>query len=126
MAEKAPSPRFTPEQCKALYAKAVEVARAEVQLTLVQPMIVRAPDRDHFIADGACGFAWVNIKPGNSTFAKWLVANGHASKDSYYGGVSIWIFDYNQSVQRKAVHARFMAETFRAAGIDATDNSRLD
>lgn len=73
-----------------------------------------------------CGFAWVNVKPGNSRFAKYLVANGHASKDSYSGGVMIWIRDYNQSYDLKAAHAYAMATVLNGFGIKAYAQSRLD
>ena len=44
-----------------------------------------------------CGFAWVNVKPGTSKFAKWLKEKELASKDSFKGGVTIWVGDFNQS-----------------------------
>lgn len=77
------------------------------------------------VAGGPCGFAWVTIRPGGSSFARWLVANGYGRK-AYYGGVQVWIGDYGQSIARKYAHACAMADTFRAAGIDATAGSRLD
>lgn len=69
------------------------------------------------VDDGVCGFAWVNIKPANSAFAKWLVANGHARKDSYYGGVTVWISDYNQSMTRKYAHAAAFANVIKESGM---------
>lgn len=124
-------------QFAAIYAEAVKAGREAVSRTHVQPMIVgeeTAPFSGvldtsrpmHFIEDGACGFAWVIVRPGNSPFANWLKKEGHARKDSYYGGVNIWIGDYNQSVQKKAVHAKAMAEVFRKHGITAQSYDRLD
>lgn len=60
-----------------------------------------------------CGFAWVQVKPGNSKFANWLKRNGLARSASYEGGVKIWIGDYGQSHQRKYTHARAMAQVLR-------------
>ena len=60
-----------------------------------------------------CGFAWVQVKPANSKFAKWLVENDHARKDSYEGGVKIWIGQYNQSVSHKEAHAEKLAEILK-------------
>lgn len=66
------------------------------------------------VAGGVCGFAWVNIRPGNSKFANWLKKNGYARKDSYYGGVSIWVSDYGQSMELKEAYAKGFAEVIAA------------
>lgn len=73
-----------------------------------------------------CGFAWVRVKPANSTFAKWLVSNNYAMKDSYQGGVLIWVYDYNQSADHKEAHACAMANVFEEFGIKCSAGSRLD
>ena len=78
------------------------------------------------IMDGVCGFAWVNVKPGNSAFSKWLMSNGLARRDSYSGGVTINIHEYNQSYERKEKHAEAMAKVFQSNGIRAYAGSRLD
>jgi hypothetical protein len=77
------------------------------------------------IMDGVCGFAWVNVKPGTSSFARWLSKNGLGHK-SYYGGVDIWISDHSQSMTRKECHARAFAEVLRGYGIEAHSMSRID
>jgi hypothetical protein len=77
------------------------------------------------VDSGVCGFAWVSIRPATSSFARWLVKQGLAHK-AYEGGLSIWISDYNQSMERKEAHARAMAEVFRAAGVNAYAASRMD
>jgi hypothetical protein len=77
------------------------------------------------VDSGACGFAWVNVRPGNSSFAKWLVANKLARR-SYYGGVEIWISAHGQSWERKCANAGAMAQVFRNAGFNASAGSRLD
>ncbi len=78
-------------------------------------------------AEGACGFAWVRIRPGNCSFAKWLVKEGHARK-AYHGGVDIWISAHNQSVERKERHASAMAKMLKEKlGLDhCYADSRLD
>lgn len=58
-----------------------------------------------YVSDGVCGFAWVHIKPANCKFAKWLLANDYAHKDSYYGGINIYVGYFNQSMQRKEIYA---------------------
>jgi len=85
------------------------------------------PDsEEYFVEGGECGFAWVTIKPGNCPFANWLKKNGFAEKDSYYGGVSIWIHEGGQSVTRKKAFAEALAKVFEENGIKAYAMSRLD
>lgn len=131
------APKLTPAQCAALYARAVEAGRAAAEKCHPTPMLVGSPstplgnDIDfsqptYLVNDGACGFAWVIVRPGNSTFANWLKKQGHARPDSYYGGVNIWIGDYHQSMALKEAHARAMAEVFREAGVSAYSSSRMD
>ena len=61
--------------------------------------------KEYVVPDGPCGFAWVNIKPGNNAFCRWLKANDLGRTDSYYGGVTVWVSDYNQSMQKKEKYA---------------------
>jgi len=72
-----------------------------------------------------CGFAWVNVKPGTSAFAKWLIKENHAHK-AYRGGVDIWISDYNQSYDLKFAHAAGMATYLSENGITCCPDGRLD
>lgn len=80
----------------------------------------------HFIADGVCGFAWVNVKPGTSAFAKWLKAKKIARTDDYYGGVCVWVGAFNQSMQRKEAYAHAFARVLNSKGITAIARSRMD
>lgn len=79
-----------------------------------------------YVEDGVCGFAWISVKPGNSRFANWLKKNKIADKDRYYGGVSIWVSEFNQSMQKKAAYAGAFAKVLRDSGIRATSASRMD
>lgn len=78
------------------------------------------------VPEGACGFAWVNIRPGTSRFARWLKSRGYGDADSYYGGVTIWVSEHGQSVDRKSAHAGALARVLREHGIEARASSRLD
>jgi hypothetical protein len=78
------------------------------------------------IADGPCGFAQVNIYPGNSRAARYAKMHLGAFRDSYRGGVYIWIKDYNQSYERKMAHADAFASHLREHGIRASSSGRLD
>ena len=121
----------------ALYTKADDAGRAAVEKTEVIPMIVGHETslfsgvidytrEIYHVADGACGFAWVNIKPGNSKFANWLKKNKLAQADSYYGGVTMWVSEYNQSMQKKQAYASAFAGVLIEAGIKAYSDSRMD
>ena len=72
-----------------------------------------------------CGFGWVNVRPGNCAFANWLKKAGLARK-AYYGGVDIWISDYDQSYDQKHAHAVAMGKVFADHGIRAYGTGRLD
>ena len=77
-------------------------------------------------AEGTCGFAWVRVSSGRSSFAKWLVKNGLGRK-AYGGGVDIWISDHGQSIERKEAHARAMANVLRTdLQVECHADSRMD
>ena len=78
----------------------------------------------HLVNEGVCGTAWVNIKPGGSRFARWLVKEGYGRSDSYRGGVSLSLYQVcgdrmSQSLTRWEAAARAVAEVLREAGITA-------
>lgn len=78
------------------------------------------------VPDGVCGFAWINIKPGNSKFANFLKKNNLAKTDGYYGGVSIWVHQFNQSYQKKSAYASAFANILNKHNIKAIPMDRLD
>jgi hypothetical protein len=83
--------------------------------------------KQYFVEGGVCGFAWVSIYPGNSPFANWLKKTERARKDSYAGGVSIWVSEYGQSMERKEAFASAFANSLRESGIEkAYSRSRMD
>lgn len=112
-----------------LLAKANQAGVFAAKAVIPTPMIVSGYENEP-VMDGPCGFAWVNFKMKGGLgrkFGRWLIDNDHARKDSYNGGVTIWISDYNQSVTRKAAHASAMAAVLHEAGIEnAYADSRLD
>ena len=55
---------------KDVFEKAHEAGMRAVEELIVRPMIVQDGSREYFVADGACGFAWVTIRPGNSKLAR--------------------------------------------------------
>jgi hypothetical protein len=117
-----------------LYQSAHAAGNAAVESTVVRPMIVRWVDpvsytgeaiQEYIVDDGVCGFASVIVKPANSAFAKYLAAHHGASK-AYSGGMSLYISDFNQSLQRKEAYAKAFASVLVDAGINAHYESRMD
>jgi hypothetical protein len=118
-----------------IYAQANDKGNAAVQMTTVAPMVVQQREnplnddsrlvREYFVADGVCGFASVTVKPANSKFAKYLVANGLGRK-AYNGGVSMSIRQFNQSLQKKEAYAYAFASVLNEHGIKAHVDSRMD
>lgn len=79
----------------------------------------------YHVDDGACGFAWVKVRPATTPFARWLKKHNLA-RSSYSGGLDIWISEFGQSVDRKTAMATAMAKVLSEAGITAYADSRLD
>jgi len=82
--------------------------------------------REYHVPSGPCGFAWVTVRPGTSSFARWLRATGRGRSDRYAGGTVVWIRDHGQSWEKKTAHAMKMAEVLADAGICASYGERLD
>lgn len=114
----------------ALVARAAAAGRVAGNAIVPRHMVVyggrpgEVPVR-YDVPEGPCGFAWINVSPGNSPFANYLKKNGIAHK-AYRGGVDIWVGDYGQSLDRKEAHANAYAEVLREAGIRAYADSRMD
>ena len=78
------------------------------------------------VIDGACGFAWVVVYPGNCSFALWAKKHQQA-RSEYGGGMCVkWVGEFNQSMTRKEAYARAFAEVLRGAGLKAYSSSRMD
>jgi len=122
-------------QLQDIYQQAHEHGNFAVKLAFVTPMVVQQREnplnddsrlvREYFVADGVCGFASVTVKPANSKFAKYLVANGLGRK-AYNGGVSMSIRQFNQSLQKKEAYAYAFASVLNEHGIKAYVESRMD
>lgn len=121
------SPTATATKWAALWATAAAEGKAAGDAAVPEGMLVTTLDGKGrwYVPDGLCGFAWVKVVPGTSSFARWLVKSGLAHK-GYGGGVHIWISDFGQSVARKEAAARAIAKVLTDAGIKAYAQSRLD
>ena len=75
-----------------------------------------------------CGFAWVNIAPGTSKFARDLKKAGVVRGRSYYGGVDVWNPGGipTQSMDIKEACADTYVKVLGTYGIRATAMSRAD
>lgn len=82
--------------------------------------------KTYFVADGVCGFAWVTVRPGTHSFAKWLVKTGKGGRDSYAGGVTVRSGLMTQSMTRNEAYASAFAKVLNAVGIPASMDSRID
>lgn len=78
------------------------------------------------VPEGACGFAWVKVRPATSKFARWAKKQGIFDTAHYGGGAQLWVSDYNQSIDRKYAYAEAYAAVLRQHGIEAYADSRLD
>ena len=124
----------TPQE---IYTEAHSAGMAAGHGCTPTPMVVGTPttplgdDIDYskdtyYVADGMCGFAWINIKPARGKFVNWLKKADIGRKDNYYGGYTIWVSEFGQSVTRKENYARAFAKVLGDNGITAYNMSRLD
>ena len=118
-----------------LLADAIAAGKAAAEAKVPVPMVVEqhanqlndnSPVQQRWVVEGGvCGFAWVNIKPGTCSFARFLAKRKLASK-GYYGGMEYHVGGYGQSMERKEAFARGFAGVLCAAGIKAYVESRMD
>lgn len=123
-------------EIKSLVATAKAAGCAAASACQPVAMVVREADvitgralpggRSYSVEGGVCGFAWIQVRPGNCAVANYLKANEGARKDSYFGGVALSVRDYGQSMQRKEAYATAFAQVLREAGVNAYMNSRMD
>ena len=120
-----------------IYSEAHTKGMAAGNACTPTPMVVGEPttplgnDIDYskdtwYVSDGVCGFAWVNIKPARGKFVKFLKDNNIGRKDSYYGGYTIWVSGFGQSLERKSAYARSFAKVLDDNGLKAYSMSRMD
>lgn len=128
---------------KSICEKADAAGRAAVEKLQVQPMIVGQEtslfsgvlDRSkptYYVADGVCGFAWVDVFPqhkGNTRLGKderYVLERLGFSKNDYTKTYQLWISAFNQSMQKKEAYAGAYADVLRENGIKAYSGSRMD
>ena len=62
--------------------------------------------KEWFVADGVCGFGWVEIKPRTSKFARWLKAKGYGRSSDYSKAIHLHVSGMTQSLARNEAAAR--------------------
>jgi hypothetical protein len=87
---------YVPDQAMANYARTVH-PDAEIIV-------------DRGLNEGVCGFGWISVRPGNSSFAQWAKKNAGFNSGGSSMGTYYWVGDYNQSYERKVAHARAAAK----------------
>jgi len=122
----AATPKFSPAALDVLIARAFDAGRKAAQALVPTPMGVTDGTTRWIVQEGPCGFAWVNIRPAYSQVAKELVRRKLARSDSYEGGVTLWVSEYNQSWERKRAFAQAFANVLTEAGVTARAGDRLD
>lgn len=108
-----------------IMSDAVKQAHAKALLHKPTPMHVTDGKNNWTISEGVCGFAEIRIPKGNTSFARWAKKNAGFEKH-YNGGLYYWVSDYNQSMERKEVFARTVAQILNENGIEAYATSRMD
>lgn len=109
-----------------LYDKAHNAGMTAGESVTPNAMVVTNGVQNYYVSEGLCGFAWVVVTPGNSSFAIWAKKNRGARKE-YSGGVCAkWVSEFNQSYERKVAYAQAFAAVLREAGIKAYAADRLD
>ena len=107
-------------------AAADEVELPEIKIVETDSFGNLKPDAKQYTMMGMCGFAVIHF-PAVTKFAKWMVMEGNARKDSYYGGLRMNVGAFGQSVDKKEAFAYAFAGVLLENGIKKVwVESRLD
>lgn len=115
-----------PNVFPSVFIRAQEMGRIAHAAAAPTPMTVTDGRQSWYVADGACGFAWVKVYGVKLNTKLGKVMAAHGFKKSYSGGIDFWISTPDQSVARKEAYARAFADVLRENGLDAYMDSRLD
>lgn len=111
-----------------IFRAATEAGNAAAKACVPTPMVVSETypgDKQWYVPDGVCGFAWVIIRPGNSSAAIYAKKHYRAQK-AYHGGMQIWCPLGTQSYEIKTAWADAFAKVLQDNGIKAYSGGRLD
>lgn len=109
--------------------EAVEIAPSIVGTAIGLSDVIDTTKPMYYDTAGVCGFAWVEVRPGSCSFARWLVKMGFASA-AYRGGVRIRMSGFGQSYERKMAAAQAFAGVLKDSplleGVRIYPGGRLD
>jgi hypothetical protein len=123
-----------------LWDKAHEAGNAAVEMTIPVPMVVQQHAnqmddnspivKEYLVPTGVCGFAWVVVRPGTGSFARW--ARKTRRGDTAYGGGTALKARPNlsgvsvQSLELNRSYCAAFAQILGDAGVPAHMESRID
>ena len=121
---------------ESLFLLAHTAAHKAAQECVPTPMVVGSPStllgndvdptqQTWYVEGGVCGFAWVVVRDGRSSFARYLSKEKDCNRH-YYGGTQLWVGDYGQSMARKEAYAAEFARVLNINGVKAYSGSRMD
>lgn len=136
MTTKTATVRLTKTECAALARRAELAGMAAGEAAVPTPMVVferenpwdeTSPVKRLYapVAAGVCGFAFVTVRPGTGSFARYAKARLGWRK-AYYGGMQTSVFAFGQSLERKTAYARAYAGVLTEAGVPAYVETRMD
>ena len=111
-------------ELESIYRQACAIGQMAVDAMTPRPMVVTGGGQSYYVADGVCGFAWITV-PGNCAFGKFLKAEKGCRK-GYPTGITWYVHEYNQSMEKKEAFAYAAANFLKNQGIDARAGSRID
>ena len=130
------APRFSKAELRSIFTEARAKATQAAKEAVCTPMVVQQREsplddssrvtKEWVVPDGPCGFAWVEIRPGNSSAANYAKKHNLGRYCDYYKAVLVSPDLMTQSITRKESWARAFASVLCAHGINAHVGSRLD
>lgn len=118
-----------------LHSKAHKAGMAAMKQVVPVPMVVQKslglsniPDpraKAHYVPQGVCGFAWVEVS-GRSGFGRWAKSTETGSHSDYFHCVMVRVHEGGQSYERKIAYAEAYAGVLNEAGVEAHVGSRMD
>lgn len=109
---------------RALYGLAAATGTKAATNWVPTPLILTDGYQTYVEDGGACGTAWIRLKDGRSSFAKWLRAQKLAAQASRKG-IVIGADVGSQSLERAEQYCQAFARVLRLNGVDCSVETRL-
>lgn len=108
-----------------IYENAIYAGIVAANKATPVPMVVTYNGKKELIADGVCGFAYVEGIATNSNFGKWLLSTGNGSK-GFKKGVELNPKTTTQSFERNKANASAVAAYLMSVGIGCRVKAYMD